>query len=220
MAVPAPHPAKFSVNVLKAMTVALMDHEPKWPVRILDPFAGTGLVHRFVAFGETVGVELEPEWAAHHPRTIVGDARSLPFPDDSFDCLLVSPCYGNRMSDHHNARDASKRNTYRHTLGRELSPGSSAVMQWGDHYIEFHAEAWRESRRVLTPDALVLLNVSNHIRGGVETLVAEWHLDWWLDAGQAKLVSAVPVPTSRNRNGANAHLRVAHEWLFVLRGNG
>lgn len=221
---PADHPAKFSVNVLKAMTVALMDFADLARgapfERILDPFAGTGLVHRFgPMFGETVGVELEPEWAAHHPRTIVGDAQTLPFPDDSFDCMITSPCYGNRMADHHEAKDASKRNTYRHTLGRELSPGSTATVQWGSLYREIHFNAWWEAQRVLTPDALVLLNVSNHIRGGVEQMVAEWHLTEWLDDG-FKLVSAVPVPTSRNRNGANAHLRVDHEWLFVLRGQG
>lgn len=216
----APHPAKFSLPVLNAIARHLDIHGPVR--RVIDPFAGTGLVHVLsaskVSTVETVGVELEPEWAAHHPRTIVGDALHLPFPDDSFDCMVTSPCYGNRMADHHEAKDASKRNTYRHTLGRELHRNNSGAMQWSGEYRDFHADAWNEAMRVLTRDALVLLNVSNHIRGGREELVAEWHLDRWLEAGR-KLVAAVSVPTPRNRNGANAHLRVAHEWLFVLRGN-
>lgn len=47
--------------------------------------------------------------------TIVGNALYLPFRDRAFDGIVTSPCYGNRMADHHDARDDSKRNTYTHS---------------------------------------------------------------------------------------------------------
>lgn len=77
------------------------------PVRVLDPFAGIGRIHDLPArMADTIGVELEPEWAACRSRTIVGDATALPFGDASFDAVITSPCYGNRVSDHHEARDS------------------------------------------------------------------------------------------------------------------
>lgn len=72
---------------------------------ILDPFAGTGKIHRLGQLGyDTLGVELEPEWAGHHERTMVGDSRNLA--DElarrgigPVDGIVTSPCYGNRMAD-------------------------------------------------------------------------------------------------------------------------
>jgi hypothetical protein len=88
--------------------------------------------------GPTVEVELEPEWASQHPRTMVGDARALPLPDATFDMVVTSPTYGNRMTDHHNAKDGSRRITYTHNLGRTLTPGNSGAMQWGEDYRQLH----------------------------------------------------------------------------------
>ena len=70
--------------------------------------------------------------------TVVGDARALPFADASFHAIATSPCFGNRMADHHEARDPSVRHTYRHRLGRPLSEGSAGALQWGPAYREFH----------------------------------------------------------------------------------
>src|SRR5437868_9381022 len=103
---------------------------------VLDPFAGVGGIHTLAALGiaHTVGVELEPECALQHPRNIVGSALALPFPDDTFDAIVTSPCYGNRMADHHDAKDASRRNTYTHALGRPLAFANAGSLQWGDSY--------------------------------------------------------------------------------------
>lgn len=117
MTVPPPeHPAKFSAPILEVLAArvgAVADAGPylTGPVRVLDPFAGVGGVHRLARPGEieTVGVEIEPEWANQHPDTIVGDATKLPFEDGSFDVVATSPCYGNRMADQHEAKDACKR---------------------------------------------------------------------------------------------------------------
>lgn len=124
--------------------------------RVLDGFAGTGRIHRMGdAWGwDTVGVEIEPEWAAMDPRTIVGDATALPFPDATFWAYITSPVYPNRMRDHHNAQERCKpcggtgsfplhtrqvckkcnglgrrvykRNTYKHTLDRRNPDGTVA----------------------------------------------------------------------------------------------
>lgn len=262
------HPAKFSAPVLGAILDLLDTHaapdDPKGPpkLRALDPFAGPGGVHELMeerAWLMTEGVELEPEWAAAHPRTRQGDALALPFETASFDALITSPCYGNRMADKHEARDAckackgsgcaaspdclgghpddgnhrrcpkckgtglSKRHTYRHTLGRPLSDNSAAGLQWGAGYRAFHHAAWQEARRVLKPEtpdgepgALVLLNISNHIRDDAETLVVEWHLTEWLNSG-ARLVDMRRVETRRQGHGANREKRVDCEFVLALR---
>lgn len=109
----------------------------------------------------------------------------------------------------------SKRNTYTHTLGRKPSPDSSTVMQWGDRYRTFHETAWRECARVLAPDALVVVNVKNHIRDGKEKHVAEWHLNAWLLLG-ARVHHVRRVATPGNRMGENGESRVPYELILVL----
>lgn len=105
------HPATFSKTVLDRLREVLVDHvQLHGPVRVLDPFAGTGGIHDLAQADtiETVGVELQPEWASAHPDTQVGDATALPFPAGSFGGIVTSPCYGNRMADHHVAKDPCK----------------------------------------------------------------------------------------------------------------
>jgi len=225
-----PHPAQFSTEVLVAIVEVIVPWAMQLgrSVRVLDPFAGVGGIHLLARqseqappalFGpahnvETVGVEIEPEWAGQHPRTIVGDATVLPFPDACFDVVATSPTYGNRMADHHNARDGSTRITYRHKLGRALTPGNSGAMQWGEPYRALHICAWEQARRVLRPDGLMLLNVSNHIRKGKEIPVVEWHMGT-LDALGFIIKDDIAVPTARMRFGANHSARVAYEHVIV-----
>lgn len=207
------HPAKFSEPILERIGYALEDWG--WPERILDPFAGTGRVHTFTK-SHTVGVELEPEWATITPGTIVGDALALPFPDRSFDGLVTSPVYGNRASDHHEAKDGSRRYSYRHVLGRALHPNNSGRLQWGERYREFHRSAWNEALRVLAPGALIIVNSSNHIRGGEEQYVTEFHLKHFLDHG-CVVLDLDMVNTRRMRHGTNRDVRPSYENLLVLR---
>ena len=139
-----------------------------------------------------------------------------PFSDATFDMVVTSPTYGNRMADHHNAKDGRRRITYTHNLGRALTPGNSGTMQWGETYRQFHRLAWEEVERVLSIGGLFMLNVSNHIRMGDEVPVAEWHRDTLLAMGFT-MDRDIEVPTARLRYGANYASRVRCEHVMCLR---
>lgn len=172
---------------------------------VLDPMAGTGRVHQLRDLGYiTRGVELEPEWAAYHPETLVGDATNLDVCwREKFAAVVMSPPYGNRMADGyagercaehggHSQRKAwggkriaciecrpHDRLTYRIALGHELAEGSAAGMQWhsgplGDAYRETMTKVLREVKRVLVPGGLFLLNIKDHARGGEPQYVPQW----------------------------------------------
>ncbi len=206
------HPAKFSPKVVELAAVHLAPFQ-----RVLDPFAGVGLVHSLRLYGswETVGVEIEPEWAEMHPRTLVGDALSLPFARESFDAVFTSPAYGNRLADHHNAQDGSPRRSYTHDLGRRLHANNSGTLHWGVNYRRFHFMAWGEMWRVLRPGGGLVLNIKNHIRGGVEIPVVEWHLNTLLSFGWG-LSHIVPIEAKGMRFGQNYAARLDHEFLLVF----
>lgn len=123
------------------------------------------------------------------------------------------------MADHHDARDGSRRTTYRHLLGRPLSAGNAGAMQWGEPYRELHRRAWGEVRRVLVPDGLFILNAKDHVRGGAPVPVVGWHLETLAGLGFEE-VERHEVPTPGNRYGANRSARVAHEVVAVLRRQG
>lgn len=213
------HPAKFSDPILQAIDELLRYEEAvDGPVGVvLDPFAGVGRVHELARPGRlTLGVEIEPEWAATHPRTIQGDALDLPFPNASVDAVVTSPTYGNRMADHHEARDGSRRVTYRHVLGRPLHPHNSGQLQWGEKYREFHRAAWREVDRVVKWDGIIALNVSDHVRGGKQVPVAEWHRDTICEMGWA-VEDEIKVETARMGFGENRDARVGYEMIYLFR---
>ena len=216
---PVDHPAKFSFPVLVALGEILAARVGETG-RVLDPFAGVGGIHTLK--WDTVGVEIEPEWAAQHEATVVGDLTRLLdlFPGESFDAVVTSPAYGNRMADRY-AGDPSgtKRFTYRIALGRPLSGQNSGGMQWGAEYRALHEAVWWQCREVLRPGGWMIVNVSNHIRAGQEQPVVEWHLSTLLALGF--LMDEVrPVGTRRMRYGANGRLRVDSEKILVLRAPG
>ena len=203
------HPAKFSDPVLAQVSKFL----PSGAL-VLDPFAGMGLIHS-LSHVKTIGVEIEPEWASVHPNTIIGDALTLPFPDSTFDAIATSPVYGNRMSDSFEAKDKSRRITYRHCLGRSLHLNNSGQLQWGPKYKEFHIQAWKEATRVLKPEGRFILNVSDHIRKGSIKAVSIWHVAEVLKL-QYRVLDWELVRTQRMRMGQNAKLRVEHENVILF----
>lgn len=211
------HPARYTPRLLPVFADLLAGCR-----RVLDPFGGTGRVFELERLlpGCTVdAVEIEPEWCAWHPRTTLGNALALPWPAATFDGICTSPCYGNRMADHHEARDASRRNTYTHALGRPLHPDNAGALQWGDAYRDFHQRAWREAVRVLEPNGRFALNVKDHIRAGARQQVTAWHVDVLAGLGLA-LTDRREIACPGQRCGANGDLRIEHEsvLLFVLGG--
>lgn len=254
---PVAHPAKFGEEIL----AAIVDVLTTYPVvgEVLDPMAGTGRIHLLEFLGyETVGVELEPEWAAQHPRTQVGNAEHLPSGwNGRFGAVITSPPYANRMADRHEAkeccrqcegpgiwidpagfedetcprckgagRNAYKRNTYRHVLGRPLTEGSAAGMQWGsgtsgDVYRQSMSSILRGIYRVLAPGGLFILNVKDHYRKGELQHVPEWfEAQTGATSSGFRLVEKVPIPAKGNRQGRNGTLRADCEWLLVFRKDG
>lgn len=209
-----PHPAQYTPALLPIMARYLGNC-----ARILDPFGGCGGVFRLAAWlpmAHFEAVEIEPEWAAVDPRITLGNALALPWPAGYFDAVATSPAYGNRMADHHEARDGSRRHTYRHTLGRPLSSHNAGALQWGDDYRQFHRQAWAEARRVLRPGGVFVLNCKDHIRAGKLQPVTDWHISELQRQGFV-LVDRVQVACPGQRYGANHDKRMDYETVAVLR---
>jgi DNA modification methylase len=133
-----------------------------------------------------------------------------------FDAVVTSPCYGNRLADHHNASDPESRRSYTHDLGRDLSAGSSGAMHWGSAYRNFHRAAWAETWRVLRPGGRLVLNIKDHVRKGKRQLVAGWHITHLVSVAGFELLWNHNVETPTLRQGENAAARFA-EQVYVLR---
>lgn len=103
------HPAKFSPEIIDELTTQLALRVPTHDqgTVLLDPFAGVEPdgVHSIAdqLAVDSVGVEIEPEWAAAHDRTICGDSQLLAGLIGSYcgqvTAVVTSPAYGNRMAD-------------------------------------------------------------------------------------------------------------------------
>ena len=210
------HPAVFSTAIVAAI-VELLDGIGV--TRILDPFAGTGIVHTIAdKLGvDSIGVEIEREWAKLHKRTLCADSRLLTRADvGRFDAIVTSPTYGNRMADHHTARDESDRATYRHRLGRKLSAHNSGGMQWGDEYRSLHAVVYRRVVKLLEPGGMFVLNVKDHVRNGARQPVSGWHVAALLDLGLLYVDDNPVVTRGLGGAGDNAESREGIEHVYLL----
>lgn len=217
------HPATFGWNIL-----AVLDEVTavRRDIRVvLDPFAGVGTLAAAwegKRYPNVIGLELEPEWADQHPSTLCGSVLEVDIEwivrqgPERVDAIVTSPCYGNRMADHHEARDESVRHTYRHYLGHALTPGSAAAMQWGPDYMTFHRAAWQAVTPLVRDQGWFILNIKDHVRGGRVMPVSAWHratlrsLGWKLE--EDRLVGA-----PGQRHGENGGLRVEFEHVMVFR---
>jgi hypothetical protein len=208
------HPARFSDPIL----LMIAEHVDGARV-VLDPFAGTGRVHELreiAGVEQTIGIEIEAEWAAKHADTIHGDALDLSkhVKRRSVDAIATSPTYGNRMADHHDARDDSVRLTYKHTLGHDLAATNSGAMQWGDEYRDFHQRVWRQAIVALKVGGTFTVNVKNHIRDGSVQRVVEWHFDTLCRGFGLRLMKLDVVSTRGVGAGGDQHTGVEFVATF------
>lgn len=220
------HPAKYSPKIMDEAAKIIWQDRMRHrfdPYLILDPMAGTGRVHLLQEriHCRTYGVELEPEWAEMDPRTIRGNALHLPFRNNTFNCIFVSPVYGNRMSDHHKANDSSRRHSYTHDIGHELHPDNSGTLYfWQPLYREFHIYTWAEAIRVLKPLGLFIINTKDFYRTvkGVRQreYVSAWH---WTTLNQLglKMMDVVRVDCPGMKFGANSDRVAEGESLGIFR---
>lgn len=224
---PRRNPARFNKKVLATIEVILSEiteYDADGVRTILDPFAGEGGIHVLRPGYETWGLELEAEWAhatsLGEKYTKVGDVKNLRrYYRRQWDAIVTSPTYGNRMADHHEAKDGSRRHTYRHTLGRALTDGNSGAMQWGKRYREFHRDAWAIVVKELRPGGWFLLNCKDHIRGGVREKVTDFHVGVLEDLGLV-VWERVIVELPGLQHGENWQVRVPGEEVAVLRKGG
>lgn len=213
----APHPAKFSQAILELLDKIVPDGV------VLDPFAGVGGCFQLAREGRSVwGIEIEEEWVTDNPRHICGDATQMNewFKNESFDAICTSPVYGSRMSDHHEAKDSSKRHTYRHYLGRPLSENNAGQMfAWQESYWSLHAKVWSRCWDVLKKDGVFILNTKNFIRNGEVFDLTGKHCQLLVSLGFEPQVQ-YEVETPGQRHGANGALRVPCENVTVYRKVG
>ena len=215
-----PHPSKFREVHLTIIRSLLSQVSLPTPTTILDPFAGVGKIHKLRDYGYiTYGVEIEPEWAAESEFTFVGDSTRLldlieiePGLGDWYDAGVTSPTFGNRLADHHEAKDESVRNTYRHKLGRALADNNSGQMQWGSAYRDFHDRVWSQ---VAVVTKTMVLHLKDHIRKGEVVPVTQWHLDNLAGHG-FEVKTEIRINTRGHGFGENAAVRVAYESMILL----
>ena len=211
------HPAKYTDSFICIFAEIL-----KGQKKILDPFAGTGkiaLIKDFGFCGEIYANEIEPEWIKPNKYNCdvitTEDAEFLQYTDGFFDAICTSPTYGNRMADHHIAKDGSKRNTYTHCIGRQLSDGNTGKMQWGPEYMEKHERIYKHLASLVKNGGLFVCNVKNHIRKGKEIDVKSFHEESLKKSGFQK-TKEIFVESKGNGFGANADKRTTGEYIMVF----
>jgi hypothetical protein len=223
MSISVPHPAKFTDDQIDNIAGVLEEEFNGKKVKVLDPYAGTGRIFDLeIYFGhKTTAIEIEPEWANHHPAIVCADSHAWmkEAKPNQFDAVATSFVFPNRITDHHNAKDGSKRHTYKHYLGRDPSPKSSATLGWGPNWRAFHRNGFKLMRRVVKNNGLIILDSKNHFtdNGMTEHYVNEWVIRKLNNMGMP-LLQARPVFAQGLRHGKNYNER-SDRHLIIVMGN-
>lgn len=225
--VPVKHPARYTRSILDVLSLYL-----KPGMRVLDPFGGVGTLNKLSYTGAQIYTgEIEYRVCEQGAgfRKLCADAQLLPFANESFDAIVTSPTYGNRMADitldepssqklycDDQSKHKWKRNTYSSNFGFHLHDQNTGGMQWGEDYRNIHRTAYLESNRLLRRGGLMIVNISDHIRNFQRVYVSKWHYETLKECG-FKYQNCRAVKTPRLTFGANSELRTACEYIFVLR---
>jgi hypothetical protein len=213
----ANNPAKFTNSILDVITDKLIGFGGKY---ILDPFGGSGkiaLIKKSIPCYIHCN-DIENGWKEDYPvdKWYHQDAQTLDTKGLLYDAIVTSPTYGNRMADHHNAKDASKRITYTHRYGAKLTEGNTGVLHFGNEYKNKHVAIFRHLLTLLKDGSIVMVNVSDFIRKGEVVGVVSWWKDMLEGLGLA-FIEEVQIKTPRMRFGANNEKRVEGESLLVFK---
>lgn len=207
------HPAVYSDRTLIELAGILEG-------KVLDPMAGTGKLGKIKAMGwcgEITCNELEEEWIdLSYPIDFwtVGDAERMPlFKDNMFDTVATSPTNGNRLAD---TTTSTTHISYRAGLGKPLSEGNTGGMLWGSTYRFKHIAIYLEIRRVLKPDGLLVVSLSNHLRGGKECDVIGWTRGFLEQSGFVK-TGERKVPLDSKEFGINRGRTINEETILIMR---
>ena len=186
------------------------------PQRLLEKWKMFDLSHRCIQPERVEVLAVEP--VGIRPVTVLETTTGTYFGEG----YLHHNCYGNRMSDHHDAKDGTIRRSYTHDMRRwlndpnyKLDIDNSGKLHWGALYRNFHIRAWREAIRVLRPGGVFILNVKDFYKAGERQHITDWHIDmlteWGLQVDGGTLVGV-----SGMGYGANRSSRVQYETVARL----
>lgn len=231
------HPAKWSDSILDKIAEWIrMEPSLSKNLAILDPCGGVGKIgalrqrlpdHKL----RITSNDIEPGWAKQGTAwgcdhlTWLDASISRPEWMDRFDLVITSFTYGNRMSDHHKAKDGSKRFSYFHCYGVDLSHRNTGLYKASqDDYWLLHEEILATIVLSLRPGGRFILNMSDHIKtrkvGGEKIKEVQR-----VSARMAALAMAncfvmedwIQVATPRLKQGQNHANRMDHENIFIFR---
>ncbi|MBF0253178.1 MAG: hypothetical protein HQL29_05115 [Candidatus Omnitrophica bacterium] len=209
------HPAKYTDSFIPIFAEKLKGFKT-----ILDPFAGTGKISEIKNHGwqgKIICNEIEKEWAVNPDvdEWHICDAENMNYlKDKSIDAICTSPTYGNRMADHFEAKDKSHRITYRHYLGKPLSENNTGRMQWGKKYQDKHVKIFKEFKRVIKDNGILIINISDHVRSGKIMPVVAWYI-FELPRAGFYLKENIEIKTPRMKFGEN-RARVNFENILIF----
>ena len=190
-----------------------------------------------------LGVELEPEWANEGLNTACGDAATIRFDEvlakatpgvtlwqrsvtPGNAVIVTSPAYGGRMADQYlgtpeeqrvraETGKLPRRRSYAISLGRRLSAGSGAALQWGKSYRDMHLNVMLNWADWGVGGAVI--NISDHFRDGVLQPVSSWWIEAMTHLAGFELIEARSIATRRFKDGANRDARAERECVLVFK---
>lgn len=221
------HPAPYSPEVLIKFTSLI----PRG-THVHDCFAGDGVRLGKLADNyrwRFTGTEIEAPFILDD-RVAHGDATDPDsYPSSSY-WIVTSPVYPNGIADDWNAKDTSRRRTYRRAramiVGHDEPLHVNNMGRWGYRGTPLRSTAramyWNLARKSIacwTGADRALVNVSDFMAGGkVEPVVRGWVQELTRQGWTVEDVQ--PVVTRRWKDGANRDERVENEVIIVAVAQG